>query len=279
MVNILCQDPQLQSLQSLSIGDQKNSSLQGPPPGFSQVPPTNPGHMARPQAPFLGTGQLIIPPLSAGSTSSTVASSSLFGSNELSLKGLTGGGGSLSLSSSKQPGVGLSLSSLATSHLASTGGQTNLSSLASTGGQTNLSSLASNGGQNPLSSLASTGGQSNLSSFASTGGQNLPCKPTLSSLASSHLGSEGSEKSTFTIPSIFGKKKEESSDQPEINLMSALKLDNDNQIQEKKTETNTVLAEENILNINILVPQGGFDSIRSILRKKTKSPFSFTLTR
>merc|ERR1711917_43458 len=61
--------------------------------------------------------------------------------------------------------------------------------------------------------------------------------------------------------------------------MSALKLDNDNQIQEKKTETNNVLAEENILNINILVPQGGFDSIRSILRKKTKSPFSFTLTR
>ena len=97
-----------------------------------------------------------------------------------------------------------------------------------------------------------------------------------------------SQGSTFTIPSIFGEKKEErgslstsvkTSDHSEINLMSALKLNNDLEVTQKKAETKSLKVEENILNINILVPHDSFDSIKSILRKRSKTPFSYTLTR
>ena len=69
------------------------------------------------------------------------------------------------------------------------------------------------------------------------------------------------------------------SDHSEINLMSALKLNNDLEITQKKAETKSLKVDENILNINILVAHNSFDSIKSILRKRTKTPFSYTLTR
>jgi len=109
------------------------------------------------------------------------------------------------------------------------------------------------------------------------------------SASDAHTEEAGKKKGKLTKEErhkkLLGKKKEErdsiarSSDQPEINLMSALKLDNDQEVQEKKTENRNVPEDENILNINILVPKDGFDSIRSILRTRTKTPFSFTLTR
>jgi len=99
-------------------------------------------------------------------------------------------------------------------------------------------------------------------------------------LASSHLGQPASQGSIFNIPSIFGEKKVESgSVQPEINLMSALKLNSDLEITNKKAETSSLKVEENIVNINILVPHNNFHNIKSILRKRTKTPFSFALTR
>ena len=70
-----------------------------------------------------------------------------------------------------------------------------------------------------------------------------------------------------------------SSDQPEINLMSALKLNSDLEITQKKAEAKSLKLDENVLNINILVAHNSFDSIKSILRKRTKTPFSFTITR
>lgn len=70
-----------------------------------------------------------------------------------------------------------------------------------------------------------------------------------------------------------------SSDQPEINLMSALKLNSDLEITQKKAEAKSLKVDENVLNINILVAHNSFDSIKSILRKRTKTPFSFTITR
>ena len=236
--------------------------IHGPPPGFSL--PNNPATLDRPN--------LTIPPLNAGSLSSLSSvgpSASSFGTNGLSLKG-PAGGGSLSLSSSLKPSSGLSLSSLASSHLSSTGGQNSLSSLA-----------ASTGGQNSLSLRSSTGPQLNsLSKTASS-----DSRPSLSHLASSHLEPVGSAGSAFIIPSIFGKKKEESgpatakSDQPEINLMSALKLNTDEGTQKKETETRSTKPDKNTPDINILVPENGFQSIRSILRRRTQTPFSFTLTR
>ena len=249
--------------------------IHGPPPGFSL--PNNPATLDRPN--------LTIPPLNAGSLSSLSSvgpSASSFGTNGLSLKG-PAGGGSLSLSSSLKPSSGLSLSSLASSHLSSTGGQNSLSSLAaSAGGQNSLSSLAaSTGGQNSLSLRSSTGPQLNsLSKKASS-----DSRPSLSHLASSHLEPVGSAGSAFIIPSIFGKRKEElgpvtaRSDQPEINLMSALKLNTDEGTQKKETETRSTKPDKNTPDINILVPENGFQSIRSILRRRTQTPFSFTLTR
>ena len=70
-----------------------------------------------------------------------------------------------------------------------------------------------------------------------------------------------------------------SSDQPEINLMSALKLNSDLEITQKKAEAKILKVDENVVNINILVAHNSFDSIKSILRKRTKTPFSFTITR
>ena len=70
-----------------------------------------------------------------------------------------------------------------------------------------------------------------------------------------------------------------SSDQPEINLMSALKLNSDLEITQKKAEAKSLKVDENVVNINILVAHNSFDSIKSILRKRTKTPFSFTITR
>ena len=161
--------------------------------------------------------------------------------------------GLTALSPSPASGCQQSLSSLASSHLANTGLQTRLSSLSS----------------QPASLSLTT-----LSAAPKPGG------PSLSNLASSHLGQPASQGSTFNIPSIFGEKKVESgSVQPEINLMSALKLNSDLEITNKKAETSSLKVEENIVNINILVPHNNFHNIKSILRKRTKTPFSFALTR
>ena len=174
-----------------------------------------------------------------GASGTSSAAPSGFGLSGLSLQG----------SAVLQSSGGFSLSSLASSHLAST--------------------------QAPsLLSLANTAAAS----------------PSLCKLASSHLGMglAASQGSTFTIPSIFGEKKEErgslstsvkTSDHSEINLMSALKLNNDLEVTQKEAEIKSLNVEENILNINILVPHNSFDSIKSILRKRSKTPFSYTLTR
>ena len=226
--------------------------ITGPPPGFSLPVKLGAGSQIEP----INTNKLLIPTLGAPGTSSAAPSG--FGLTGLSLQGLAGGSRSGCEQSS---GGGFSLSSLASSHLASTGLQSSLSS----GGGTQAPSLLS---------LANTAAPS----------------PSLSNLASSHLGmgSAASQGSTFTIPSIFGEKKEErgsvsrsvkTSDHSEINLMSALKLNNDLEVTQKKAETKSLKVDENILNINILVPHNSFDSIKSILRKRSKTPFSYTLTR
>ena len=231
------------SLQSPAMPDTELgsslASLTRPPPGFSQ--PVKLGTSV--QSLQVSSSKLLIPTLGGSSS----AAPSGFGLGGLSLQGLAGGSGS------DQPSGGLSLSSLASSHLASTGVPSRLSS--------------------PSLGLLS---------------RPNTAAPSLSNLASSHLGSSASQGSTFTIPSIFGKKKEESgsvstavksSDQPEINLMSALKLNSDLEITQKKAEAKSLKVDENVLNINILVAHNSFDSIKSILRKRTKTPFSFTITR
>jgi hypothetical protein len=235
------------SLQSLAT-EERSSNTEGAsiarhPPGFCENPVLL-GTSS--QAPQINTNQLLIPTLGARGSSllSSTPAPSGFGLTGLSLQGLAGGPSSGS-------GCQKSLSSLASSHLASTAVQSSLSS--------------------PSLSLPAP-------------------SPSLSNLASSHLGlaGGGSQGATFTIPTIFGEKKEErdsvstpvrSSAQPEINLMSALKLNSDPEITNMKAETRSPKVEENILNINILVPHNSFDSIKSILRKRTKTPFSFALTR
>jgi len=293
------QDPVATSLQSLAIDQKKSLNKErlrptNPPPGFCSDLPFNPVQLV---SNAQNSHKSIFPALHSGFLPSTAQSSSL------SLKGLAGAS---EISSTTPQTSGLSLSSLATSHLAATGSQSFLSSSqtqqnsglslsslptsqislpAKSGSLTSspqpsglsLSSLAT-------SHLATTGPQISLSGSLTAPSDT---KPSLSNLASTHLESSRSQGPAFTIPTIFGAKEDgcdsasvsSSSAQQEINLMSALKLNNDQEMEEKEAEDRTCTADSDTLHINILVQQNSFDSIKSILRKRTKTPFSFTLTR
>ena len=79
-------------------------------------------------------------------------------------------------------------------------------------------------------------------------------------------------------------KRSRSPDQPEIDLLSALKLNNidsnDNiQVLQVPGDNVKIPDSEDSLDIDILVTPLTFSKVKSILRRKTKSPFSVAITR
>jgi len=221
----------------------------------------------------------------------------------LSLKSLE------SSSSSSSAGSKPSLGMLASSHLSSSNNKytpllpsasrtleskPSLTMLASS----HLSSVDLGGPKPSLGMLAS----SHLSSSAASSSAglkfgNLPSlfsssdsKPSLHSLASSHLNSSSSlsisslPDASFTVGSMIRSK---SPDQPEIDLLSALKLNSsDSKDSDSYLKVNHVLDDnvkipltEESLDIDIFVTHLTFSKVKSILRRKTKSPFSVAITR
>merc|ERR1712012_265069 len=221
----------------------------------------------------------------------------------LSLKSLE------SSSSSSSAGSKPSLGMLASSHLSSSNNKytpllpsasrtleskPSLTMLASS----HLSSVDLGGPKPSLGMLAS----SHLSSSAASSSAglkfgNLPSlfsssdsKPSLHSLASSHLNSSSSlsisslPDASVTVGSMIRSK---SPDQPEIDLLSALKLNSsDSKDSDSYLKVNHVLDDnvkipltEESLDIDIFVTHLTFSKVKSILRRKTKSPFSVAITR
>ena len=164
--------------------------------------------------------------------------------------------GPSTLGSSNKPSLGM----LASSHLTS---NPLASSLASSTDKPSLGALASS----HLSSAPM------LSSLGSSSGGN---KPSLGQLATSHLSSSG------MMDSRLGQNtqgvKSVSPVQSDINLLSALKLSTGEEI--KKEEVVVLKKQEKDLpNIDIFVSKRTFGKIKSILRKKEKTPFAHPLTR
>ena len=107
-----------------------------------------------------------------------------------------------------------------------------------------------------------------LSSPGSSGSDN---KPSLGLLASNHLSSGKSDSNVPGVQCV-------SPVQSDINLLSALKLSSDEEIKPKE-EVVMKKPEEDLPNIDIFVSIRTFGKMKSILRKRGKTPFALPLTR
>lgn len=164
--------------------------------------------------------------------------------------------GPSTLGSSNKPSLGM----LASSHLTS---NPMPSSLASSTDKPSLGALASS----HLSSAPM------MSSLGSSSGGN---KPSLGLLATSHLSSSGK------MDSRLGQNAQGvkcvSPVQSDINLLSALKLSSGEEIKQEEV---VVLKkqEEDLPNIEIFVSKRTYGKIKSIIRRREKTPFAHPLTR
>ena len=170
-----------------------------------------------------------------------------------------------------------SLGMLASSHLSSASGlssanKPSLDMLASPHLTLNPkpSSLLSSTDNHSLGALASSTPM--LSSLGSSGSDNMP---SLGLLASNHLSSGNPdlnlEKNVLGVKCV-------SPVQSDINLLSALKLSSEEEIKPKE-ELVIRKQEEDVPNIDIFVSKRTFGKMKSILRKRVKTPFALPLTR
>ena len=112
-----------------------------------------------------------------------------------------------------------------------------------------------------------------MSSLGSSSGGN---KPSLGLLATSHLSSSGK------MDSRLGQNAQGvkcvSPVQSDINLLSALKLSSGEEIKQEEV---VVLKkqEEDLPNIEIFVSKRTYGKIKSIIRRREKTPFAHPLTR
>ena len=177
-----------------------------------------------------------------------------------------------------------SLGMLASSHLSTASGP---STLSSSSNKPSLGMLASSHlTSNPLpSSLVSSTDKLSLGSLASSHLSSTPllsslgssgAKPSLGLLASSHLSSSGRTESNIG-QSVQGVKCV-SPVQSDINLLSALKLSSGEDVKPEEVMVKKK-QEEDLPNIDIFVSKRTFGKIKSILRKRGKTPFAHPLTR
>jgi len=165
-----------------------------------------------------------------------------------------------------------SLNLLASSHL---------STLGTSGLKPSLGMLATN----HLSSADASSGfkLGNLSSLSAKSDS----KPSLQSLASTHLNSSSSAQSVLETSGleVGPTSRSKSPEHPEIDLLSALKLNNsdskdgDIQVMQVPGDNVKIPDSEESLDVDILVTPLTFSKVKSILRRKTKSPFSVAITR
>ena len=230
------------------------------------------------------------PSLGMLASSHLASQSSSAGANKPSLGMLASSHLSNAQSSSESSGFTLggskpSLGMLASSHLSTASGPSTLGS--SSSNKPSLGMLASSHlTSNPLpSSLVSSTDKLSLGGLASSHLSSTPmlsslgssgAKPSLSLLASSHLSSSGRTESTVG-QSVHGVKCV-SPVQSDINLLSALKLSSGEEIKLEEVVVKKK-QEEDLPNIDIFVSKRTFGKIKSILRKRGRTPFALPLTR